>query len=168
MKEINKEFNKEKEFEEALQTYGALITKICFYYSSDLEEFKDLRQEIMINIWKGWAHFRNDSKLSTWIYRICLNTCISFQRKEKKSKSPIHLNIDAAINLPTEEDADILEKYRVMHSLIQKLSFEDRAIILMWLDEKSYDEIATIIGVNRNTLAVRLKRIKEKLVKMNQ
>lgn len=159
---------KDLKFEETISKFGVLITKVCYYYSSNLEEFKDLRQEVLINIWKGWETFRNESKLSTWIYRISLNTCISYQRKENKKLNNHHVGVEALLNFPSEEEADLLSKYKIMHSLIQKLPFADRAIILLWLDEKSYEEIADLIGINRNTLAVRLKRIKEKLIKMNR
>lgn len=155
----------EKEFEEAIILHGALIAKICYYFSSDSDEFKDLRQEVLYNIWKGWKNFRKDSKLSTWIYRVSFNTCVSFQRKEKKNKNTSSL--DEAMNLEAPADSELLAKYKTMHSLIQKLGFDDRAIILMWLDEKSYEEIAELMGINRNTIAVRIKRIKDKLVKAN-
>ena len=155
----------ERQYEKVIDSYGGLIAKICYYFSADPEEFKDLRQEVLLNIWKGWEKFRNDSKLSTWIYRVSFNTCVSYQRKERKAKDTI--SIDHVIDLPGDQDSDLLERYNAMHRLIRQLNFEDRAIILMWLDEKSYDEIAELMGINRNTLAVRLKRIKEKLVRMS-
>ncbi|MCH5242023.1 MAG: sigma-70 family RNA polymerase sigma factor [Muribaculaceae bacterium] len=154
----------QKTFEEAISKYGALITKICYYFASDSEEFKDLRQEVFFNIWKGIDKFRQDSKLSTWIYRISFNTCISFHRKEKKIEK---ISIDKIMELPVEnEEASKLEEYKIMLSLIRQLKYEERALILMWLDEMSYDEISSLTGINRNTVAIRLKRIKEKLVKM--
>lgn len=155
----------EKEFEEAVETYGGIITKICYYFSSHSEEFKDLRQEVLYNIWKGWKNFRNDAKLSTWIYRVSFNTCVSFQRKEKYSKNKVPL--EEAFYLQAETDNEYLAKYTQMNALIRKLGFEDRAIIMLWLDEKSYDEISELMGINRNTLAVRIKRIKEKLIKLS-
>lgn len=160
------DLDKEKEYEEAINRFSGIISKICYYFASDSEEFKDLRQEVLYNVWKGWDSFRNDAKLSTWIYRVTFNTCISFQRKEKKSKNLI--SIDQALEIPDDNESRKMEKYKTMHTLIRKLGFEDRAIILMWLDEKSYEEISELMGINRNTLAVRLKRIKEKLVKMSQ
>ena len=155
----------EKEFENAIVLYGGIITKICYYFSLDTDEFNDLRQEVLYNIWKGWDKFRNDSKLSSWIYRISFNTCISYRRKTKRSREI--LSIDKVIDIPYEEDVSYIERYNEMHSLIQQLKYDDRAIILMWLDEKSYEEISELMGINRNTLAVRLKRIKEKLIKLS-
>lgn len=154
-----------KDFEEAIIEFGAIITKICYYFASDSDEFKDLRQEVFFNIWKGWNNFRHDAKLSTWIYRVCFNTCVSFHRKEKKIEK---ISIDYLMELPDDNsESTKIDDYRMMHSLIKKLRYEERALILMWLDEMSYEEISGLTGINRNTVAVRLKRIKEKLVKMS-
>ena len=158
------DIDNEKEFEEAVSLYGPLISKICYYFSSDSDEFKDLRQEVLLNLWRGWIKFRKDAKLSTWIYRVSFNTCVSYQRKERKSKNSVP--IEEVLNLAADQDNGLLEKYTFMHRLIRKLPYQDRAIILMWLDDKTYEEIAELIGINRNTLAVKLKRIKEKLQKM--
>lgn len=157
---------KEKEFEKALGEYNGIITKVCYYFSNDSDEFKDLRQEVLYNIWKGWDKFRKDSKISTWIYRVSFNTCISFQRKEKKHS--LSLSIDNLINLPDDSRESLLEKYNMMYSLIRSLKYDERALLLLWLDEKSYEEIFELMGLNRNTVAVKLKRVKEKLIKMNQ
>lgn len=156
--------NNEKEFEEAIALYGTLITKICYYFASDSDEFKDLRQEVFYNIWKGMDKFNHNSKLSTWIYRICFNTCISFHRREKKIKK---VSINNIMELPDDnQEISKLEEYRTFLTLIRQLQYEERALILMWLDEMSYEEISTLTGLNRNTVAIKLKRIKEKLVKM--
>ncbi|MCH5228152.1 MAG: sigma-70 family RNA polymerase sigma factor [Muribaculaceae bacterium] len=155
----------EKEFEDAIAEYGGIITKICYYFSTNTDEFKDLRQEVLYYLWKGWTKFRGDASLSTWIYRVCFNTCISYQRKEQRSKNKVP--IEEALFLPAENDSEYLERYRTMHKLIGRLNYEDRAIILMWLDEKNYEEISEMMGINRNTIATRLKRIKEKLERMN-
>lgn len=156
--------DKEIEFEKVIAQYSALISKICYYFSNNSDEFKDLRQELLLNIWKGWDSFRNESKISSWIYRICFKTCISYQRKEGKIKHFVPL--EEAYSMETEKDVPLMERYLEMHRRISKLSYEERAIILMWLDERSYDEIANLMGMKRNTVAVRLKRIKEKIVNM--
>ena len=152
------------EFEEVIDKYSGIITKICYYFASNVDEFKDIRQDVWINIWKGRDKFRNESSLSTWIYRVSFNTCISYQRKNKLKTVP--LSIETLAEIPDNTDFDI-SKYNEMHRLINSLSLRERAIILMWLDEKSYDEIAEITGMPRNTIAVKLKRIKEKLVKLS-
>lgn len=164
MKNFNDDNNTEQSFEEIIETNSLLITKVCYYFSPDLSEFNDLRQDVLINIWRGWNKFRNEAKASSWIYRICFNTCISYQRKNKSKRNKIP--ISDIIDLPAIDEFE-LDKYNEMHRLINRLGTEDKALILMWLDEKSYDEISDLIGINRNTVATRLKRVKEKLVKMS-
>lgn len=156
----------EKEFEETIVRHNGIITKVCYYFSNDTEEFKDLRQEVLYNIWKGWDKFLNKSKISTWIYRICFNTCISYQRRNIPTKSA--LPIEEIIDSGVEPELTKMEKYNTMHRMINRLNYEDRVLILMWLDENSYEEIAELTGIKRNTVAVRIKRIKEKLVKMGE
>lgn len=153
----------EWEFDSILKDYGGIVAKICYSFSSNSEEFKDLQQEVWYHIWKGIPQFRHDSKLSTWIYRICFNSCISFQRKEKFFNK---VSVDSVMNF-ADDSYSKLEKYKELHSLINKLNYKDRSLILMWLDDLSYEEISLLTGQNRNTIASRLKRIKEKLVKMN-
>lgn len=158
------ETNSSLSFEDAINRYGGIITRICFYFAATSEEFKDLRQEALINIWRGWNKFRYDSELSTWIYRVTFNTCVSDFRKQKKRGK--ELSIETIIEREDESGLD-LSKYNEMYSLIRQLKTDEKAIILMWLDEKSYEEIAEVSGIKRNTIAVKLKRIKEKLVKMS-
>lgn len=158
--------NREQRFQEAISEYGALINKICYFYSLDGEEFQDLRQDTFLNIWRGLDKFEEKSKLSTWIYRVCFNTCISYRRKERHKQNSVSLN--EIIEMPAEDTDFDLESYNRMHSLISKLNYQDRAIILMWLDEKTYEEIAELMGMSRNNVAVRISRIKEKLAKMSR
>lgn len=150
-------------FENIVKKYSLMITKVCFYFANNIQELKDLRQDVLLNIWTGWDKFRMDSKPSTWIYRVCFNTCITFRRKNRQKKNEVPLSSVLEI----EDEAFDMEKYKEMHRLIGKLGTEEKAIILMWLDENSYEEIAEVIGIKRNTVATRLKRIKEKLVKLS-
>lgn len=152
-----------KVFEDIVRDYSLMITKVCYYFATSIPELKDLRQEVLLNIWTGWDKFRKESKLSTWIYRVCFNTCITYQRKNKQRKNEVPLSSV----LDFEDESFDMERYKEMHRLIGKLDSEDKAIILMWLDENSYEEIADVVGLKRNTVASRLKRIKEKLVKMS-
>lgn len=150
-------------FENIIREYSLLITKVCYYFAIDISELKDLRQDVMLNIWTGLDKFKNQSKPSTWIYRVCFNTCITYERKNKHRKNEVPLSSV----LELEDEPFDMEKYKEMHRLIGRLNNEDKALILMWLDENSYEEIADVIGLKRNTVATRLKRIKEKLVKMS-
>lgn len=150
-------------FENIVRKYSLMITKVCYYFASNTLELKDLRQDVLLNIWVGWDKFRMQSKPSTWIYRVCFNTCITFQRKTRHQRKEIPLsNV-----LEIEDEPFDMEKYNEMHRLIGRLGSEEKAIILMWLDENSYEEIADVIGIKRNTVATKLRRIKEKLIKLS-
>lgn len=150
-------------FENIVNEYSLMITKVCYYFATNLSELKDLRQEVLINIWSGRDKFRGQSKLSTWIYRVCFNTCITYQRRNKQRKKEVPLSHVLEV---ADKPFDV-ESYKEMHRLIGLLDDADKAIILMWLDENSYEEIAEVIGIKRNTVATKLKRIKEKLVRMS-
>lgn len=153
--------DREERFAYILQEYGSVISGICFSYSTNSDDLKDLRQDIMINIWKGLATFRGDSSLSTWIYRVALNTCVSTVRKRTKSPSTIPLE---GIREPeADTDNSSRERIETLHKVITTLSPLDKAIITMWLDERKYDEIAEVTGISRNNVAVRINRIKQKL-----
>lgn len=163
MDNITEHKERAAEFENIVRTYSLMITKVCYYFANNVSELKDLRQDVLLNIWSGWEKFRMEAKPSTWIYRVCFNTCITFRRKNKYRKKEIPLS-----DLFEIEDMSFdSEKYDEMHRLIGRLASEEKALILMWLDEKSYEEISEVIGINRNTVATRLKRIKEKLVKLS-
>ena len=118
----------------------------------------------MINLWKAYPRFRGECRPSTWVYRIGLNTCLSFIRKSKSRPEivPITVNLEAFVD---EEDKTALlhELYRMINCLSQ----QERALILLWLEERSHQEIADIIGISRNNVAVRLNRIREKLKVMS-
>ena len=139
--------NDNKEFIDMLLQNKRIIYKICFMYARDNDDINDLYQDVV---------------LSTWIYRITLNTCITNLRKKK--------NYDY---VPLKQDIDILddcehdECMKHLYQLIHQLDNVDKMYIMLWLDEKSYDEIAEIVGVGRNNVAIRIHRIKEKLKKMS-
>lgn len=153
--------DKEK-FEEIVISYRSIISKVCFLYAGE-EEFEDYYQEVLIQLWHSLPKFRGESKFSTWIYRISLNTCISFIRKDKKMKRvPFSQEMKFWSN-----DVESKIQIRELYQLINQLNKLEKAMILLWLDEKSYEEIAAITGLSRNNVAVKLSRIKEKLKKMS-
>ncbi len=154
--------DKEVEFTEVVDRYSQVIAKVCYFYAEDMDDFNDLRQESLINLWRGYDSFRGSAQLSTWIYRVCLNSCVSFFRKNRRNRGS--LSID---NLPDlmAPDAGKAELMRQMYALINRLEKSEKAIVLLWLDGKQYEEIADIMGIPRNTVASRLRRTKEKLVK---
>lgn len=155
----NKE--RERQFASILNEFGSVISGICFSYSSNSDDLNDLRQDILINLWKGLNGFRGDASLSTWIYRVALNTCVSTIRKRSKTISTI--SIDNMIEPAEDTDRASRENIELLHSLIASLSPLDKGIVTMWLDERSYEEIAEVTGISRNNVAVRINRIKKKL-----
>jgi RNA polymerase sigma-70 factor (ECF subfamily) len=153
----------EQAFISLVEEHKQIIYKVCYVYASGAENLNDLYQEVVINLWKAYPRFRGESKVSTWVYRIGLNTCISFFRKSKSKPSMVPITIDLQA-FADEEDktAQLNELYRTINSLSQL----ERALILLWLEEKSYQEIAEITGISRNNVAVKLNRIREKLKQM--
>ena len=128
------------------------------------EEMKDLRQEVLINLWKGYPQFKGTAQLSTWIYRVSLNTCITFCKKLRNKEES--LPIESLLAGDVIDDNSKTEHLREMYRLIYQLNRMEKAIIMMWLDERSYEEIAEVCGMPRNTIATKLRRIKEKLTKL--
>ena len=133
-------------------------------FSNSPDEVADLYQEILINLWKGFPKFRGDSNVRTWIYRVSLNTCISSDRKKQRRVETLPLTMD--INLFDDSDEDT-KQVQMLRSRINKLGPFDRAIVLLWLENLSYDEIGSIVGISAKNVSVRLVRIKDQLKKMS-
>jgi RNA polymerase sigma-70 factor (ECF subfamily) len=157
--------DKEHQFLDLLNGNKQLICKVCYMYANDADHFNDLYQEVVINIWQGLDKFRGDSQLSTWIYRTAINTCITYYRRNKSRLTTVPID---AVSDVVDDRSDRPSQLREMYRLIGCLNKLDKAIILLWLDEKSYDEISDIVGLTRNNVASRLRRIKAKLVGMGQ
>jgi RNA polymerase sigma-70 factor (ECF subfamily) len=147
-----------------IEEHKKIIYKVCYVYSSGIQTRDDLFQETVINLWKAWPKFRGDCKVQTWIYRITLNTCISFLRKSKSKPKAVPLTRDIESIAQDQDLAKIQELYR----LISRLNGIEKAIVLLYIEEKTYEEIAQIIGISKSNVAVKLFRIKEKLRIMSQ
>lgn len=160
--DANPSYALEREFKELIAIENATISRICFSYSNTADEFEDLRQDAIINIWRGMSGFRGESSSKTWIYRVTVNSCLSTIRKQSRHK---HESLDGLYELIDSDDSD-KEAIEELHRVINTLDPEEKAIIMMWLDELSYDEIGTAMGLNRNTIATRIRRIKEKITKV--
>ncbi len=155
--------NKEIEFTKIVQDNKSTIYTVCYMFSKDVDEVNDMFQETLINLWKGYDSFRNESKVSTWIYRVAMNTCISADRKKQRRKDNVPLTMD--VNLYEDTDADS-RQVQILHARINRLGMVDRAIVLMWLEDMTYDEIAAVIGITPQHVGVKIHRIKEQLKKM--
>lgn len=152
--------NSESEFARIVREHKNTVFTVCYMFSNDEEEVNDLFQDTLVNLWKGFDSFRNESKIDTWIYRVALNTCISAERKKKRRVKTVPMSMEA--NLYRDQDVDS-RQVQQLHKRIQTLGPIDRAIVLMWLEDMSYDEIAAVIGISPKNVGVKLFRIKEQL-----
>ncbi|MEA5126599.1 MAG: sigma-70 family RNA polymerase sigma factor [Proteiniphilum sp.] len=156
----------EQDFVRLVQENERIIYKVCSLYVSDTFTLADLYQEVVLNLWRGFPKFRKESAPGTWIYRVALNTCISGIRKVKKhlkSDYPVEELSDWLI----EQDNSLDEEIREMYRMINQLKTLEKVVVLLYLEEKSYQEIADITGLTLSNVATKLKRAKEKLKKMS-
>ena len=153
----------DKIFAQIVKEHKSTIYTVCFMFSKDSDEVSDLFQEVLINLWKGYESFQNRSSIDTWIWKVSFNTCISYERKKQKRAS-LPLNMD--INLFEDKDEDSRQIHQ-LYERIHKLKPFDRAIVLLWLENMSYEEIGAIVGISTKNVSVRLYRIKEELKKMS-
>lgn len=159
--------SKEKRFLAITDEYKDVIAKVCLLYVSQTASFEDLYQETLLNIWQGLESFRGEAKTSTWIYRMAINTCITWYRHSTRHSPQADMSLDNII-----EPADLsdtfaaVEECKELYRMISTLGPLDKALISLWLDENTYDEIARITGLSPQNVAVRIHRIKDKLKKM--
>lgn len=153
----------DSQFVQLVKEHKNTIYTVCFMFSSDNDEVNDLFQEVLINLWKGWASFRGESQLKSWIWRVSFNTCISADRKRRRRCAEPLTDINLFSEARNEDDRQIKQLY----SRIHRLKPFDRAIVLLWLESLSYDEIAAIVGISVKNVSVRLYRIKEELKRMS-
>jgi RNA polymerase sigma-70 factor (ECF subfamily) len=154
----------EVDFTKIVREHKGTIYTVCYMFSKDEAEVSDLFQDILVNLWKGFAKFRGESSYGTWIYRVSLNTCISAERKKKRKAETIPLTMD--INLFEDSDEDT-KQVKMLRERISRLGPFDRAIVLLWLENLSYDEIGAIVGISAKNVSVRLVRIREQLKNMS-
>ena len=154
----------ELQFTKMVKEYRKTIYTVCYFYSKDTEEVNDLYQEILINLWKGFEKFRGESSLKTWIWRVSLNTCNNQERKKKSSVQTIPLSID--IDLYNDDDLQS-KQIQMLYDRINRLDVFDRAIILLWLENMNYQDIADVVGISLSNVTTRLFRIKEQLKSMS-
>ncbi|WP_040281707.1 RNA polymerase sigma factor [Psychroserpens damuponensis] len=142
--------------------FAGIIIKLCRAYTNSQQDFEDYYQEVCLQIWRSKDNFREESQWSTWIYRISLNVCLTLLKKKKNNVQ--HFVSDSITAEETEDNyAFSDESLNLLYDAIRKLSEIDRAIIMLYLEEKSQKEIAEIIGTNPNNIGVRVLRIKAKL-----
>ena len=156
--------NIELQFTKMVKEYRKTIYTVCYFFSKDTEEVNDLFQEILMNLWKGYGNFRGESSLKTWVWRVSLNTCSNIERKKKSSVQTIPLSVD--IDLYNDDD-EHSRQIQILYDRINRLDVFDRAIILLWLESMSYQDIADVVGISLSNVTTRLFRIKEQLKSMS-
>ena len=154
----------ELDFAQVVREPKGTIYTVCYMFSKDEDEVADLFQDILINLWKGFSKFRGESNIKTWIYRVSLNTCISSDRKKKRKGETVPLDMNINLFDDSQEDT---KQIRMLQGRISRLGPFDRAIVLLWLENLSYDEIGAIVGITAKNVSVRLFRIKEQLRNMS-
>lgn len=152
----------EKLFAQIVKEHRNTIYTVCYMFSKDQDEVNDLFQETLVNLWKGFGTFEERSSIRTWIYRVSLNTCISADRKKRKRHA---LPLSMESNLFEDNDEDT-KQINMLHKRISLLKPFDRAIVLLWLEDMSYEDIAAIVGITAKNVSVRLYRIREQLKRM--
>jgi RNA polymerase sigma-70 factor (ECF subfamily) len=152
-------------YKASILPFAGIIVKICRAYTNSQEDFEDYYQEVCLQIWRSKDNFNDQSKWSTWVYRITLNVCLTLLKKRKNNGQYF-----ASDSLPDEvtEDSHAFgdESLNELYKAIRQLSEIDRGVILLYLEEKTYQEIADVMGTNPNNIGVRIKRIKERLKKL--
>lgn len=147
-------------FIKLLEENKGIIHKISMMYTLNLTDKEDLYQEICLQLWRSYRSYRADSKFSTWLYRVALNTAISSVRKDRRRLETVQL--DQAEHFVSRESGKA-EMTRMLFKAVAKLNKVDKAIILLWLEEKEYAEISEIMGISLSAVSVRLVRIRERL-----
>lgn len=153
----------EQQFSQMVKDNRGTIYSVCYMFSNDADEVADLFQEVLVRLWSGFATFHGQSETRTWIYRVALNTCISIDRKKKRRKKAM-----LSMGVDYFDDSDTSSaQVKLLHDRIARLQPLDRAIVLLWLEQVSYDEIGDIVGISAKNVSVRLSRIRLQLKKMS-
>ena len=152
----------QQEFIKQLNENQRIIHKICKIYMDNPSDHEDLFQEIVIQLWKAYPNFRGEAKFSTWAYRIGLHTALALFRKRKRDVPADSMEILPEIKIAEEND-DQTAQIQVMYDAIHQLSDVEKALIMMYLDDKPYREISEILGITEGNARVKMNRAKEKL-----
>lgn len=150
----------EEEFVDLIRSNERLIAKVSSFYSAEIDEQADLRQEIILQLWKSYGRFRGESSKTTWMYRVAMNTAISFLRKKKSRPSMVSIKAEHGASSIDGLLHDQLAELRRQVNLLDDL---EKGIMLLLLEEKSYDEISEITGLSKSNVGTRISRIKKKI-----
>lgn len=150
----------------ALDEHQEKLFRICSIYSKDDDDAKDLFQEVLVHVWRSMSTFKSQSAIGTWMFRIALNVCLRFKSKHTKNQHRfIRLDSITIANFGSVENSDEKnEKLRLLRTCVKKLNEADKAIVALYLEGMAYKEISNILGLTENHIAVKIKRIKSKLL----
>lgn len=157
----------QQEFTNMIQQHEKLVYKVCHLYAADAEDTRDLFQEIVLQAWSGYIRYRGDAAISTWLYRVALNTAITHKRKQHKHNA-VSVPDFLHTNIADDAHSPYAEEYKIMHRLIGALQPLDKALILLYLEDRPHAEIADILGISISNVGTKLNRIKDKMRKQAQ
>jgi len=156
----------EKNFLNDFEKNQNIVHKICRIYTTNQDQHNDLFQEITIQIWKNYSKFRGESKFSTWMYRVSLNTAITLYRKSKRQIDTQDFE-SLSFKIKSEEYDDTTEQQlKLMYDAVKKLNDIDKALVFLYLEDKSYREISGTLGISEVNARVKMNRAKDKLRKI--
>lgn len=151
---------KEQRFSKLIKEYEQTIYAVCYMFSQDAGDVDDLHQEILLRLWQGYDGFEGRSNIKTWIYRVALNYCINFSNKRKREQTR---HAKAGESGASESDLEKRMQIKQLYQRINRLGLVDRSVILLWLEDLSYEEIGAILGISVKNVSFKLVRIKERL-----
>lgn len=153
----------EHSFVTELENNQNIVHKVCTLYTNDQDSHKDLFQEITIQLWQAYPKFRGESKFSTWMYRVALNTAITLYRKSKRNVAT--LDYDSVVfKIKSEEyDDEEEQQLKLMYNAVKQLGDIEKALVFLYLEDKNYTEIAETLGITEVNVRVKMNRIKNKL-----
>lgn len=152
-------------YQQYILPFAGIIIKICRAYTNSEEDFEDYYQEVCLQIWRSKDNFNQQSEWSTWVYKVSLNVCLTYLKKSKKRNAEL-VSDKLPEDVIDDSKAFANEDINHLYNAIKHLSETDRAIILLYLEEKSYEEISEMLGSNVNNIGVRINRIKSRLTKL--
>jgi RNA polymerase sigma-70 factor, ECF subfamily len=153
----------EKEFLQIITDNQGIIHKVCSIYCDLEEDRRDLFQEIIAQLWKSYPSFRSESKFSTWMYRVALNTAITSFKKDKRQPDRSGISFETLHLADEIYDTRTEDQIKMLHRAVSQLTGVEKSIILLFLEDKKYEEIAEITGITQNYVRVKMNRIKKKL-----
>ncbi|MDF4203056.1 sigma-70 family RNA polymerase sigma factor [Maribacter sp. SA7] len=153
---------KEEVFTDLIREHQALLYKVTSIYTDKKEDQEDLFQEIVFQLWKYFDSFRNDSKITTWMYRVAMNTAITFVKKKKRRPDSVSV-ADVFITQSDYKDDVLEEQLKLLYQQLQHLNTLEKGLIFLLLEGKSYKEIAQITGLSDSNVGTKISRIKKKL-----